>query len=39
MWFCRFLVFAFLSEIIELLHGLGLNFISHVDVWFHGLVI
>ena len=39
MWFCCFLVFAFLSEIIELLHGLGLDFISYIDVGLHGLVI
>ena len=30
MWFCRFLVFASLSEAVEHLHGFGLELIAHI---------
>lgn len=30
MWFCRFFVFATLSEAVELLHGFGLELVAHI---------
>ena len=31
--------FLFLLGIIKLLHGLGLDFVTHIDIGFHGLIV
>ena len=36
---CRFLDLFYHLEVIELLHGLCLDLVTHVDVWLHGLVV